>query len=367
MTRQLATIQVISDLQPIPGADRIEVASVLGWKVVVAKKDELKAGDLIVYFEIDSILPERPEFEFMRERKFKVKTIKLRAQVSQGLVMPLFIAQDLTNKQLYVGDDVSDLLGVRKYDPQGDLEARLASEQAARSNNKIEKFLLRNKWYRRLFARKKDKGWPKFINKSDEERIQKMPQVLVDQKDTYFSCTEKLDGQSATYFLAKNHQRFLWWGKPYIFGVCSRNLRRGKPDNSSYWQIARTIHAEFALKYLIGNNTFVAIQGEIVGPGIQGNKYERTGLDFYAYNLIYPDGKINSLDASGILIDCGIKFVPILCLNIHLPESVDDIVKLSDGRSILADITREGIVCRCYEKNISFKVVNPTFLLKYGE
>ncbi|MBQ9247308.1 MAG: hypothetical protein IJ171_01830, partial [Ruminococcus sp.] len=110
--RALAHVEQIVDIQPIPDADKIEVATVLGWKVVIAKADGFKVGDKVVYIEIDSKVPDRPEFEFLRDRKFRVKTIKLRGQYSQGLIVPLSI---LGSGNYNVGDNVTDKLGITYY------------------------------------------------------------------------------------------------------------------------------------------------------------------------------------------------------------------------------------------------------------
>ena len=119
--RKLASIQKIVSLEPIKDADKIEKATVLGWELVVAKKDNFKVGDLVVYCEVDSILPDKPEFEFLRERKFRIKTIKLRGQVSQGICFPLSI---LPKAKYNEGEDVTEVFGARKYDPWRSLNAR---------------------------------------------------------------------------------------------------------------------------------------------------------------------------------------------------------------------------------------------------
>lgn len=121
--RHLATVRTITDIRPIPDADKIEVVQVDGWECVVAKADGFKVGDKVVYIEIDSIVPERPEFEFLRDRKFRVRTIKLRKQVSQGLVLPLSILP--SGKTYNINDDVTEILGIKKYDPQAEQEAKL--------------------------------------------------------------------------------------------------------------------------------------------------------------------------------------------------------------------------------------------------
>lgn len=192
--RRLATIRTIADIHPIPNADAIEVALVDGWECVIAKKDGFKIGDKVVYIEIDSIVPERPEFEFLRDRKFRVRTIKLRGQVSQGLVLPISILP----KGNYVSDDdVTEILGIKKYDPEGEAEAKLLKDKTAKIKNPFIKFMMRFKWFRRLFVKPKKGGFPVWIVKTDEERIQNKTAMFNIEKElgTKFMVTEKIDGQ----------------------------------------------------------------------------------------------------------------------------------------------------------------------------
>ena len=368
MDRKLASIQRIVSIEPIPEADKIEKATILGWEVVVAKNDNLKPGELVVYLEVDSIVPEKPEFEFLRDRKFRVRTIKLKKQISQGLVLPLSVLPSRNYKE---GDDVTTILEIKKYDPAGDLESRLAQEKLNNSKNRMNKFFAQYTWYRKLFMffNPKKGGFPKFIKKTDEDRIQLFPDICEKEKDTIFNFTEKLDGQSGTYFLIKNPKKFLWFGDKYIFGVCSRNFQRSRPDNSSYWTIAKQYDIKKVLEDIIGNEEFVVLQGEIIGNGVQGNKYKIKGLDFYAFNLIYPDKIIDSKNAAEFLSYRDIKFVPTVATSTKLSATIPEMVERSKGQSVICSdgTLREGIVCRSYEKNISFKVVNPEFLLKYGE
>ncbi len=244
--RQLATVRRIADIRPIPGADRIVVAQVDGWECVV-QKDEFQVGQPVVYIEVDSIVPERPEFEFLRDRKFRVRTIKLRGQVSQGLVLPMSVLPDPS--KYGVGSDVTDVLGVKKYDPEAAQEALLAQKQPQKPKSKLGQFLMRFKWYRKLFMKPKRKGgFPDWITKTDETRIQNLTTLFdIEHKNgTKFSVTEKVDGQSATYYLRKLSRH------KYEFGVCSRNIHLGTPDNSSYWTVARKYDIENVLKKLIG-------------------------------------------------------------------------------------------------------------------
>ena len=167
--RSLASIQTIVSLEPIAGADAIEKATVLGWECVV-KKDEFKVGDKIIYVEVDSVMPEKPEFEFLRDRKYRVRTIKLRGQVSQGLVLPI-----MYNKNTYdVGDDVTEELGVTKYlSPSEREEMNQHERKIANEKNKLKKFMMRYSWFRSLFlSRNKKESFPYWVSKTDEERIQ---------------------------------------------------------------------------------------------------------------------------------------------------------------------------------------------------
>jgi hypothetical protein len=361
MERKLASIQKILKIEPIEKADAIEKLTILGWEVV-AKKNEFKVGELAIYIETDSILPPYVQYEFLRERKYRIRTIKLRGQISQGLVLPLSSLP--ARKGAYEeGENVTELLGITKYlSPTEQTELRLADEAITREKNRIKRFLMQNKWFRRLFSKKTDKGFPKFISKTDEDRIQLFPNICELEKGTIFSISEKLDGQSGTWFLVKEKG---WFGtSKFRFGVCSRNLYLKTPTESSYWRVARKYNIEEVLKSLIGENSFVAIQGEIIGQGIQGNKYGLDGLDMYAFNLVFPFGRIPNEIASSILAKNHIRFVPILG-NFVVLNSIPEMVEFSKGISQIANIQREGIVARNYEKKISFKVINPDFLLKY--
>lgn len=352
MTRKLASIQRITEINSIEGADQIVVASVLGWRVVV-KKDEFKVGDLGVYFEVDSLLPARPEFEFLKDRGYRIRTIKLRKQISQGLFMPLSILP--VQKKWKDGDDVTDIIGVTKYDPEGDIE-----KSAIAQSNPIIKFLMRFSWYRKVFApKKKAKGFPSFARKTDEDRVQLFPRICDDETGTPFIVTEKLDGQSATYALERK-------GYKYDFKVCSRNLINENKE-SSYWRIADKLKIESSLRKIA--DTFsasnVVLQGEIVGDGIQGNKYGLKGIEFYAFNLFVDGERVDADLSNGIFLTYHIKSVPYVDKYYILPSTIDELVQFSNAKSVLANTLREGIVVRNYEKGISFKVINPEFLLKW--
>lgn len=357
MARQLASIRRISNIRPIPGADRIVVAQVDGWECVV-KKDEFQIGDPVVYIEVDSIVPEKPEFEFLRDRKFRVRTIKLRGQVSQGLVLPLSI---LPAGEYPAGLDVTHILGIKKYDPEAQQEALLMQRQPKAPQNKFIKYMMQFKWYRKFFGKQACQvGFPDWIVKTDETRIQNMPILFEEErnKETEFSVTEKVDGQSATYYLKRTSKR------RFEFGVCSRNLHLGTPDNSSYWTVAKQYDMEKVLKQLIGDYDTIVMQGEICGNGIQGNKYHISGYDLFVFNLIYPDHKCTTAEIAELVEPFGLKTVPVVEEGKKLPDTISDLVEYSKGYSVVRkQQRREGVVMRNTQGNISFKVINPDFLL----
>jgi RNA ligase (TIGR02306 family) len=340
MERKLASIRRISDIQPIEGADMIELAIVDGWKVVVAKDVNHEVGDSVVYCEIDSFLPIKPEFEFLRKSSYKklsdgtegfrLKTIKLRGQVSQGLILPIremmptLIGNSESFFAIEIHKDVTDLLGIVKYEPP--IPAELSG---------------------------KVKGlFPSFLRKTDEERIQNLSSEIETWKDTTFYVTEKLDGSSATFYY-----------KDGEFGVCSRNLELLETEDNTFWKVARELDLENKMKDF-GLN--ISIQGELIGEGIQGNPYKIKGQTVRFFNLFGIDlQEYYSLPVfEGLCNRFGIKMVPILDKNFKLPETVEDILKYADGKSELnRTFDREGVVIRNLDKKISFKAISNKFLL----
>lgn len=347
MNRPLVTIRKVSQLLPIEGADEIELAVVDGWQLVV-KKGEFKEGDTGVYFEIDSFLPVREEFEFLRPRcykkmsdgaeGFRLKTIKLRGQISQGLFLPMSILPDNTFAKTYdivdnpsadtITLDVTEALGVVKYEPPipANLQGLVKGE------------------------------FPSFLRKTDEERVQNLSGVLDTIMGDEFYVTEKLDGSSITIYV-----------KNGVFGVCSRNLELLESEENTYWKVARLLDIESKLKSLDRN---ICIQGELIGEGIQGNPYELKGqtikffsvfdIDRYEYEP-YP----NSMHLITLL---GLDFVPVLYESSKIPSSVADILEMSDGISELSNANREGLVWRrLHGKYFSFKSISNRWLLKNEE
>ena len=360
--RKLASIQIIDNIEPIEGKDRIVLASVLGWRVIV-KKDEFQIGDKCIYVEIDSIMPEKPEFEFLRNKKFRIKTMKLGNTYSQGIVFPLSILPD--DKKYNVGDDVTEILEIKKYDPQAEEEMELYASN--KRTKRFPQFLMRFSWFRKLVlpTKKQQRGFPtEYISKSDEIRVQVLSDVLKNKDKCII--TEKIDGCSCSYLLVKYRT---WYGKiKYEFIVCSRNLRLWKADNSHYWEMAKKYNIENTLKQMIGNNDWVAIQGECYGPSIQGNPYKLNGRELRIFNLIYPSGRLGSVEAKEICEKNGLMFVPILDENFILPDTVEEMLNYATGKSVInPNVLREGVVVRSKDGQHSFKAVSPEYLFKYEE
>ena len=364
--RKLASIKTISAIQPIAGRDRIELAVVDGWSIIV-KKGEYNVGDKTVFVEIDSVLPDKPEFEFLRSKKFRIKTMKMAGVLSQGICFPLSILPQ--DREYNIEDDVTDLMGIKQYGVTQDVDPEdIKTESPKRFTSPIFRVLFKVPIIRKLLLHKKqNKGFPVFISKTDETRIQNMPFIL-QNKNIKFIVREKVDGQSATFFLQKLNKKWFWQKQKYDFGVCSRNLRLWNENSSSQWFVAKKYNIKAVLEDLIGNHDFVAIQGECVAPNVQGNKYKVKEPDLYVFNLIYPSGKVQCTTYEDTFREkYGLKLCPLVAQDYVLPDTVNEMLDFATGKSALYDTLREGLVLRNYEKNISFKAVSPDFLIKNDE
>lgn len=331
MERKLASIQLIDNIQPIVGADNIEVATVKGWHVVT-KKGEFQPGDKAIYFEIDSFLPIKEEYEFLRKSSFKqmgekegfrLRTVKLRGQVSQGLLLP---AGQFA--KLDIDSDISEQLQVIKYDPP--IPAELAGKV---------------KGYNRFF-----------VPKTDEERIQNLPLKYEEFRTHKYYATEKLNGYSASFYYNDGE-----------FGVCCRNLDLLDVEGNIFWEFARKNQLAEKLK-AIGN---IVIQGEIIGEGIQRNPYKLKGKVVMFFNA-YDIDKRQYIDFKAfqelIVFRLQLHTVPVLDENYSLPESIDELLLAADDKSQLNRLVdREGIVIRSFDRSISFKVISNKFLLKHED
>lgn len=335
--RKLATIETIKEKKPIEGADKIEAVRVREWWVV-SKKDEFMVGNTCVYFEIDSLLPVIPPFEFLAKNGtkkmiidgkdvvgYRLRTIKLRGQLSQGLALPLAMLTEYSTQalsQFEEGTDVTEFLGVVKY------EQPIPVEMVGKMKGRL----------------------PAFIPKTDEERIQNISEVL----SSYY-VTEKLDGTSTTFYK-----------KDGVFGVCSRNIELLEGDTTQ-WKLAK----KYDLANKLPDN--FAIQCELIGESVQGNSLKQTGQDVYCFNVynISTGIYLNFMDFVAFCVALGVKSVPVVNDNFSLPTSVSELLKYAEGKSLLnPDCEREGIVIRPKTEmqykgqRLSFKAISNSYLLK---
>ena len=379
--RALAYTTRVGEISKIEGADNIELISILGWKVI-AKIGEFHEGDLCVYFEIDSKLPEKEWSEFMRAKHFKVKTMKLGKfkVISQGLALPINVFDvEIPNEE---NVDVTELLGVtysveednarKKTDPDAKYKA-MASRRPNIFKKPWARWMMKREWGRKVmfffFGKKKDnpRGFPTFISKTDEERVENQPWRIGDGK-TYL-CTEKLDGTSCTYALERKGK------KKFEFYVCSRNVRQQDEkqecyhDHNIYWDLAFKYNIEAVLRDILTlcpDLKWVCIQGEGVGS-VQGNPLKLAEDDLYVFN--FKDsaaGRWGSNEAKILLEKYGMKWVPILG-EVQMPDTMEELKQLATGKSVVnPNVMREGLVYRSLDGSDSFKNVSREYLLKHN-
>lgn len=329
MIRKLASIRQCSELQAIPGADAIQVAVVDGWTCVV-KIGEIQVGQKGVYFEIDSFLPlDDPRFEFLRKsslRKmgekegFRLRTIRLRGQLSQGLFLPLDWFPEVDPAEP-VGTDLTERLRVDKYEAPipADLTGKVIGP------------------------------FPGFIPKTDEERVQNLIEEFASWQGLSLIVTEKLDGTSFTAYQRNGH-----------FGICSRNWELSDEDPNSYWKVA----AETQLKEKLGKQN-LAIQGEMIGEGIQKNLYKLRGQHLFVFHVFDIDRHrfYSYEETKDFCQNNDLQIVPLISADFQLPPKVEDLLRMADGPSILNEqAKREGLVLRSADRKISFKAISNAFL-----
>lgn len=400
--RELAYIVVIDSVTPIPGYDRVELAHVGGWTIVVGK-GEFKAGDPAIYFEIDSQLPEVKPFvdmEFLAKKKFKIKTQKMCKCISQGLLVSasnlgwgagstngLACVIDNDGNPHYSNDEsrfVTKLIGVTYATPEDNVRKassvdkykKMAQRHSKLFSKKPFRWLMKRTWGKKLlflfFGKKKDKksDWPEWVKKTDEERIQNMDWILKDKEP--WIVTEKMDGSSTTFTLKRGKGK-----NKEVFYVCSRNVVFDKPDKACYYD--SNIYLEMAEKYDIYNKMkkllttafkdceWITIQGETYGPGVQKRDYHAPEHEFMAFNFITSkDGRWGSEEMKNLLEkEMGIPCVPILDTNFILPDTVEEMLEYANGVSVCDTEMREGVVLRSKDGSKSFKAVSNEFLLKY--
>ena len=339
MARKLASVQYVHDVWPIEGADRIECIGVLGWRCV-AKRGEFTVGDRCVYFEVDSFLPVKPEFEFLRAgsfRKselmgegFRLRTQRFRGQPSQGLALPLLI---LPPGEYSLGQDVTSLLGVRKWEVE---------ERATSSGTILG-------------------GLPAGVPKTDETRVQSEPGLIDELRGLPYYVTTKLDGTSMTAYRIEGQ-----------FGACGHNYEYADDGKCAFWEWlkARGVPEAFAREGIDN----VALQGEFCAPGIQRNPLVLSRPDWFVFTAVdVAAGRRLGLDATrDLCARLGVSMVPVEEEGDSFGySSVPELLERARG-AYASGRTKEGVVVRprepVYSRTLSgplsMKVINNDYLLK---
>lgn len=339
MERKMATIRKIDNILPIEGADMIEAVKIGGWTVVAQKSMGYKINDLVIYCEIDSFIPtevapfltqegkEPKEYKGIKGERLRTK--KLKGVISQGLLLPLSVLNNVES-ELMEGLDVSVPLGVVKWDPPAEFQSPDA------------------------------KGlFPSFIPKTDQERIQNLSKDFQKWKEegTIWEVTEKLDGSSMTVFYKEGQ-----------LGVCSRNLELKEDENNTFWKAAKS---NGATSVLTNKGKNIALQGELVGPGIQGNKYNLTDHVYFVYDIFDIDKQSYFLpeERQAFCKDTFLNHVPVLN-HVHFTkdstETIEDVLKSAEGKSVAGSKPeREGLVYKSYKTQDSFKAISNKWLCKF--
>ena len=409
--RELAYVVIIDEITPIKGYDRVELAHVGGWTIVVGK-GEFKPGDPAIYFEIDSKLPEVEPFtdmDFLAKKKYKIKTQKMCKSLSQGLLMSAANFGWTIEKHNY-GYSIHEPNGA-EYNAENEsrfLTKKLnvtyaIAEDNKRKANSVDKyekmisrhkklfshqpfcFLIKHKIGRKFlfvfFGKKKDKetAFPtkfSFVKKTDQERVENMPWVLNDK--TPFIVTQKCDGSSGTYILERKKGIF---GDKYEFYVCSRNVRQLTPDQKSYYD--ENYYWECAIKYDIENKLkdylikhpdleYVCWQGEICSPKIQSNPHGLTETHLYCFHMIdSKKGKYDIREADKIWKEYHMEVVPIISEHYIMPDNFEILKNSAD--TVYSSAVCEGkcgqacegfVYYKTNDPNFSFKNVSRKYLLK---
>ena len=335
MTRKMAWIVKIDQVDIHPNADLLDICTVGGWKCVT-QRNQFSVGDLAVYCTIDSWIPtELAPFlskgkeprEYNGVRGERLRTVSLRKTVSQGLLLDRFVALDKVG-EIHEGMDVSDLLNIVKYEPP--VPACLAGKA------------------RGLF--------PSFIPKTDQERIQNLTTELSNwvALGLTWELTEKLDGSSMTVYVNADD-----------FGVCSRNLNLYDTEGNTLWQVA---HRDNILMAIYDSRRNLAIQGELIGEAIQGNLYKIQGQSFYVFDIYDIDARryLTPIERRDFCELFELLHVPVLCDDKDLGiGTVEDLLSWANDKSRLnPNVDREGIVFKSNEEKVSFKAISNNYLLE---
>lgn len=354
---KLATAQKILALDPIDGADLIERATVLGWHIVV-KKGEFNVGDLICYVQIDTVMPDKPEYEFLRERNFRVRTIKLRKQISQGLIVPL------PKGKWSEGDDLTEVLGVKKYEkvdnnPQVEERPRMPKVWYKKWIY-LFKYNILYKAFPNLRPKTRSPFPKHLVPITDEERIQNIPHVLEQYSGKEFFLSYKLDGSSITII----HQKVLGKSK---FRICSRRFELHDKKNDWYKVFEETAFSNEILKIVDHYETNdVIVQGEAIGK-FNGNHHNLHTEKIMIFNIYVNGKRLSPFDFHILCKSYNIPHCP-LYKEVVLNHTLEEVLAMSEIKDVLnPKVEAEGLVWRSWDGRISFKAINNKYLLKNNQ
>ena len=343
--RKLASIQKVWKIEPIDGADRIELAHVLGWQCVV-NKEQFKEMDEAVYFEVDSFLPVRDEFEFLRASSyrntdimgegFRLKTMKFRGQISQGLLLPITSFPELSG-ELNLGDDVTEVLGVRKWE----------IEERATTGGTIIGTL------------------PYDVPHTDETRIQAEPELINEFAGIEYYISTKMDGSSHSISLDETG-----------FHVTGHNYEYKDDGKSSFYEYVKVNGIEQKVKEYAETNDLktLTIQGEFCAPGIQRNPLKLAKPEWYVFTIRKNGKRVGLKDLIETCNVLSLSHVPIEEVGMDLPSkypTVESLLERADGNYETGG-KKEGVVVRPTEPvysalisaSLSMKAVSNKYLLK---
>ena len=343
--RKLASIQRIWKIEPIEGADKIELAHVLGWQCVV-NKGQFQPMDVGVYFEIDSFLPVRPEFEFMRTSSykktdimgegFKLRTMRFRGQISQGLLLPLNSFPEIP-ANIELGADVAELLGVRKWEIE---------ERATTGGTVIGSL-------------------PYDIPHTDETRVQENPELIQAFAGLEYYISTKMDGSSHSIGVDENG-----------FHVTGHNYEYKDDGSSSFYELVKARKYQEKVESFVKENglSTLTIQGELCAPGIQQNRLRLTKPEWYVFTVRENGKRVGLKRMMEICEALGMEYVPIEEIGTDLPSkypTVESLLDRADGEYPKGG-KKEGIVirptepvyCPLISASLSMKVVSNKYLLK---
>lgn len=350
---KLASVQKILKLTPIEGADKIETATVLGWEVVV-KKGEYQINDFCSYIQIDTVVPDLPEYEFLRERKFRVRTIKLRKQISQGLIVPL------PKGNWKDGDDITDVLSIKKYEKPDNNPERYEKPRIPKKWHKKWIYLFKYNIFFKLFPKLQRLIRSPFptnlVSITDEERIQNVPQTLNTHKGKNFMLSYKLDGSSITII----HSKVLGRSK---YRICSRKFELHDKKNDWYRVFEQTkfnLEVKKLVKHFKTNN--IIVQGEAIGK-FNGNHHNLPSEQIRLFNIYVNGKRLNQSEFLQVCLDNNIPHCP-KYKEVEMNYTLQEVLSMSEIKDILnPNVEAEGLVWRYIEDNTSFKVINNKYLL----